>query len=309
MAIVTKDFLAGVTTNFKALFFKALQEVTTDWSKIATELPSNTDTESYSWLGSIPRMRQWKGDKQVKGLNPSNFSIQNVDYEVTLGVDRNTFEDDKIGIVKPRIMDMAYEAQEYMDYLVFTALAAGATTKAYDGQYFFSASHSTGASGTQSNTATSALDATQLKANLVAIRKFKDDQGKVLNLRGDLLLVPPDLENTALELTKSDLLIVTGLASTSALTSAPAINILKGRVETLVSSYLTDTNDWFTLVTNRPLKPAIFQIRKPNTFVAQDQPYAEDVFNRKEFKYSCEARYGVGLGLWFYAYGNIVSGG
>ena len=309
MAVVTKDFLAGVYTNFKTLFTKSLQEVTTDWNKIATELPSNTDTESYSWLGAIPRMRQWQGDKQVKGLNASNFSIQNVDYEVSLGVDRNTYEDDKIGIVKPRIMDMAYEAAEYMDYLVFSAIAAGfATNKSYDGVYFFSASHSTGASGTQSNLDTTALNATQLKSNLTAIRKFKDDQGKVLNVRGDTLLVPPDLENTALELVKSDLLIVSGLASTTSASYAPNTNILsKLGLEVLVSSYLTDTNDWFTLVTKRPLKPMIFQIRKANTFVAQDNPASDDVFNRKEFKYSVEARYGVGVGLWFYAYGNLVT--
>jgi len=306
MAIVTADYLAGVFTNFKALFTQELTGVNLDWSKVATEMPSDTDLETYNWLGEFPRMRAWKGSKIVKDLFTHNYSIKNYDYELTIGVSRNTFEDNKLGLEKARISGMARAAGEYVDYLVFSQLADALST-CYDGQLFYDTDHSEGNSGTQSNKSTSALSATTLKAGLLAMRKFKNDQGLSLDIVADTLVVPPDLEDTALELTKSQLLLVSGLASTSSASYAPDMNILSQRgLTVLCKAILPETDHWFLLSTKGVVKPVLLQVRKPNTFVALDQPTAENVFWRKEYNYGVEARYGCGYGLWQYAYGGIV---
>ncbi len=65
------------------------------WQKVATLVPSEAGEESYKWLGKIPRMREWIGDRQIQNLTASDYTIKNKDFEVTVGVDRNDIEDDK----------------------------------------------------------------------------------------------------------------------------------------------------------------------------------------------------------------------
>ncbi len=75
--------------------------------------------------------------------------------------------------------------------------------------------------------AKTALDATSLKEARTMLREMKGDQGRVLNVAGDTLVVPPELEDTARELL---------LAERNA---AGATNTLQGTAELLVVPYLT----------------------------------------------------------------------
>lgn len=61
---------------------------------------------------------------------------------------------------------------------------------------------------------------------------------------------------------------------------------------------------WFLLVTNRPLKPIIYQERKAPNFVALDRPDDNRVFMNKEFVYGVDYRAAVGYGFWQMAWGS-----
>lgn len=63
---------------------------------------------------------------------------------------------------------------------------------------------------------------------------------------------------------------------------------------------------WFLLDTSRPLKPFIFQQRRPYEFVALDKPSDENVFMRQEFIYGVDGRMNVGFGFWQQAFGSKV---
>lgn len=54
---------------------------------------------------------------------------------------------------------------------------------------------------------------------------------------------------------------------------------------------------WFLICSNRPLKPIIYQERKPVEFVAKDRPEDENVFNNRQFVYGADMRCNVGYGL------------
>ncbi|RMG60279.1 MAG: hypothetical protein D6717_00315, partial [Gammaproteobacteria bacterium] len=54
---------------------------------------------------------------------------------------------------------------------------------------------------------------------------------------------------------------------------------------------------WFLMDDSRPVKPMIFQTRKPYTFVSMTNPESDDVFMQRIFKYGVEARCAVGYGL------------
>ena len=304
MAIVNSDFLSAVLTNFKAIFTDSFDNAGTQWAEIAGLIDGiSGDKVTLDWLGQVPKMREWAGNKIVYGAGNYTFTINIKDFEATIGVLRKTMEDDQLGLIKPKVQKLGSEAQRYKDELIFNLLANGYQTKCYDGQYFFSASHSEGDSGTQSNLGTSALSASTLKTARVAMAKFLGDKRKNLGAMLDTLVVPPDLEDTADELLNSDILLVTGLVSTSSGSTAPAVNVLKGKARRITSPLLTDTTDWFGLYTKDVIKGLYLLVKKDGNFVASDNPYSDAVFDKQEFKYSAEARYGAGYGMWQYAYG------
>ncbi|WP_431281654.1 Mu-like prophage major head subunit gpT family protein [Humitalea sp. 24SJ18S-53] len=61
---------------------------------------------------------------------------------------------------------------------------------------------------------------------------------------------------------------------------------------------------WFLMDVSRPLKPMIFQERKPFNFVAMDKPDDEQVFTTKKFRYGVDGRANAGFGFWQQAYGS-----
>lgn len=61
---------------------------------------------------------------------------------------------------------------------------------------------------------------------------------------------------------------------------------------------------WFLMCTNRPLRPIIFQERKPPTFTSKDREEDENVFNNRQFVYGVDMRCNVGYGLPQLAWGS-----
>ncbi len=133
--------LVTVTTGFKSVFQEAFAGVQPTWSQLAMEVPSETFEEEYGWLGEIPGMREWVGDRHVQQLKQDAYKIRNRDFELTVGVDRNTIDDDRFGIYAPRFRQMGYEAAIHPDRLVYELLMGGFDTECYDRQYFFDTDH------------------------------------------------------------------------------------------------------------------------------------------------------------------------
>lgn len=148
--IINQTNLATLFTAFKAAFNTGFRESETYWNNVATLVPSTTKEEKYGWLGQFPRLREWVGDRHVKGMAAHDYSIRNKRYEATIGVPRDDLEDDTYGVYTPLMQEMGYAAATHPDELVFALLAAGFTTTCYDGQYFFDTDHPVG-EGTVSN--------------------------------------------------------------------------------------------------------------------------------------------------------------
>lgn len=139
--IINASNIASATRGFKAVFQRGFDSLTPMYAQVATTVPSSTLIEDYGWIGDIPGMREWVGDRNIHNLSQHDYSIRNKDFELTIGVDRNRFEDDQYGIFSPMMESMGYEARIHPDKLVFALLAAGFATLCYDGQYFFDTDH------------------------------------------------------------------------------------------------------------------------------------------------------------------------
>lgn len=142
--------LRNLYTGFKANFNKGRGKVPSLWSKVATRVPSSTSQEDYGWLGDIPGIREWIGDRVVRSLTESGYTIKNRSFELTVGVSRDKIEDDQYGIYAPLMEAFGEETDQFPDELVFGLLKDGFSTPCYDGQYFFDTDHPVGG-GTVSN--------------------------------------------------------------------------------------------------------------------------------------------------------------
>ena len=151
--IINAGNLKTLYVAFKASFQGGLGQAAPLYNMVATTVPSTTGSEEYGWLGKLPSMREWVGDRVINGIASSGYTIKNKPYELTIGVPRANIEDDQYGVYSPLFTEMGRSAAAHPDELVFGAMAANGNC--YDGQAFFSATHpvlnANGKSANQSN--------------------------------------------------------------------------------------------------------------------------------------------------------------
>lgn len=295
MSLVTSDFLAGLMTNYRAIFKKALDETFDEfqlYKEIATQIPSTTDKESYAWLGANPTMSEWKDKRIIKAPHPFDYTLTNKHYEGTIGVNRDTYEDDKYGIIAPRIQGLAKRAIRHYNEMVISALDDGASNVAFDGSNFFADTRTLGNSANIDNVLAGAYSGSgdeiraAMKAAYVAMQNFQDEEGIAMNLEPDAIVCSPTM---VIPIREALLPAVAG-------TTRPEAGIFKA--ERIWSSpwINADSLDWFVLCTKAEIKPLIFQLRKDVEFVSMDKPDDANVFMQNEFYYGVDDRFAVGYG-------------
>jgi len=310
MPLVKTDIPQLLLPSIKATFFEEYDKLTSQWQKVATEVPSTSDSETYAWLGAVPSVREFIDERQIKAMSQYTYSIKNKTWESTLGVERAAIEDDKWGQIKIRIQGLARACVKHQESLVFGMFLNGFTTTCYSGDYFFADTH-TDASPTSAgdNKNTAALTALNLQAAITQMRKFTNDVGDPLDVVPDTLIVPPDLEWTAREILNS---AYNADATSAHQYSQFASNQLQGALDLIVSPYVMDTagapasanSNWYLACTKGPVKPIILQNRMGIEFTALEAT-SENGFMRDMYAYGIRARYNVGFGPWQMAVGSI----
>lgn len=139
--LINAPNIALLFKGFNTAFNKGWEGAVTDYSKIAMTVPSHTRSQTYGWLGQVPRLREWIGDRHIKSLSTHGYTIENKKFELTIKVSRDDISDDQYGMFGPLFQDMGRSGREQPDELVFALLAAGFTTSCYDGQFYFDADH------------------------------------------------------------------------------------------------------------------------------------------------------------------------
>lgn len=283
-----------IKRGLRAAFVKAFNnaEDPADVMPFIMETTSDGPDEEYGWLGQSPSMTEWIDERKLKALNEFEYRIPNKDYEATLQVDRNSLQDDRLGAVQVRINDLARKARIHPRKLFFETLEAGTTELCYDGQPFFSASHTEGVSGVQSNLQTgTGTSLAQLKADIdtaeATLLSYKDDTGEPYN-EGMVrmgIVCHPQLKrkfeelNTLTQINNSD-------------------NGMRGRISQITySSRLSDVNDWYLADISEGMKGIIKQDRTAPEFESLEGD-SDNGFMRKQYLYGIDYRIGFGYGLW-----------
>lgn len=297
--LLNSSSLTSLYTGFSTAFQGGFSGVTPQYGRVAQTVPSSTRSNEYGWLGQIPRIREWLGDRVVNNLATHSYTIKNKSFESTVAVDRDDIDDDNIGIYSPLFAELGSNSATFPDELVWALLKSGFSTPCYDGQYYFDTDHPVLAEDGQTVVSVSnsgggagdpwflmdasraikpiiyqqrrpfsnlvrmdaptdevvfsrkeyrygidgrcnvgfgfwqlaygsrqALDATSYESARVALQTMKGDQGRPLNIRPTLLVVPPALEGVGRKLLNNDL------------TTGGETNAWKGSAELLVVPWL-----------------------------------------------------------------------
>jgi phage major head subunit gpT-like protein len=292
---------ALVTLNgLTAKFDNRVAAATPFYPRISTVFPSNRLTEDYAFLGNMPGVREWDGDRQFKELRGARFAIENKHWESSLAIKKTDIDDDNLGLYGPLMEALADEASYHPDELLFETLVAGDGAACFDGQFFYDTDHVWGDSGSQSNDLTStvvlntAVTAAEFRASYHQAREamlnFSRDNGKLFhrptigNMSDLMILVPTELELAAHEAIRSIVL-------------ANNTNIVLDSPSIVTSAHLTTATEWYLFHLGGVLKPFVFQNREP----IMRQMKGEDDLEFKDVKFMTEARYNVGYLAWWSA--------
>lgn len=293
--IINAQNIRSMEVGFQTAFNKGHAAKTPEYGMIATEVPSHTSEENYGWIGQLPQMREWVGERVIQNLSGYTYTIKNKSYEATVSVDRDEIEDDRYGVYAPVIQGLGAEAKVAPDKTVFSLFHDGFTKKGFDDKPFFSASHPIGDTKDKksySNLGTKKLTQDSFLAARQSVMSLKGDKDQTLDLIPNLLVVPPALEGQAKLILEAD-------------TIDGTTNITKGMAKLMVSTKLAAYPDeWYLLCTNEFLKPFILQMRRKPEFTGLTRGTDPNVFLKKQYIYGVDGRWNAGYGFPQMAYGS-----
>ena len=294
MPYVTSDMTAAMRTNVRAIFLQALGELATQfnsWEKIASRIPSEHDKEEYDWLGATPPMSEWKDTRKTRGLRPYSYTLTNQHWESTLEINRDAFNDNKLGHIPMRVKGLARSYLKRILQDVFSQLDSGAAAYGYDTPYYFfsdtrvigdSANIDNLLSGAYSGSSAEIRAAIQLAVS--NMMNFQDDWGNPLGLMPDTIVCSPKMYIPIREALKAD------VAGNQRAEGEFIKNIIASPWIDL------DTDDYYILCTTEEIKPIIFQERQKPEITSLDKPDSHDAFMKNTLYYGIDARHTVGFG-------------
>lgn len=271
---------------------------------------SNQASETYPFLGQVPRMREWIGGRQGKSLSGNSLTITNKHYEGTLDIALTDLRRDKTPQLQARISEFASEGEAHWGTLLSTLLLNAPSAVCYDGQYFFDTDHSEGASGTQDNdiqadistfpaavhgsvTAPSNEEMQQsIIKGIAQILSFKDNQGRPMNSNAKqfMVVVPLNLWIPAVAAVSA--------VTTNALQQNVNPNLLNGfNIQVQMNPELTWTDSFAVFRTDSPIKALIRQEETVTQLKMKDEN-SEYAFDNDAIQIGIDAWRGADYGLW-----------
>lgn len=271
------------------------------YPNLCTIVPSTGADEKYGFMGAMPGVREWLGDRQFQSLRAGDYTLANKKWESSINIEKDDIDDDRLGMYGPVLEQLGMEAASHPDELLVQAIEAGESTPCFDGQYFFDTDHSWGDSGTQDNDLTGAAatgtspTAAELKAAfrtcVTQMLGFKNDKGKYLNrpvikrLTDLTLVVPLAFRDAAHDAFDA---LLSGGGNSNVVIDRPNIVCLPG---------LSGGARMYVFATGGILKPFVFQARSP----LQRQMKGMDDREFKDVKFMADARYNLGYLAWWNA--------
>ena len=282
--IITQEVLQGLNTNINVTWQKRFDNAVNKdiWKTIAMQVNSKNASEKYAFLGAVPGLREFKDERIPGSLSGYSYEIDNKKFESTIDVDRDLIEDDRTGQIMLWVSGLATKAAQAYTKLISATFKAAFSTPIYDGQNFFSTSHTLGSNylGTGQ-----ALDGTHADSAELLLAGQVDDKGDPLGYRGTHLIVGPYNRAAANALVNTQYL------------SGGASNPYYKRYEIVELPYLAvGDKQWAIADLSQGILPFILQIRVAITLVSKTDLNSDRAFDKDIFTWGTRARHNAGYG-------------
>jgi len=294
---ITQKKINDIYVAFKRSFnqdLKSLKNNPESLGQLARVITTNTDTVKMPYyFDKGSGLNSWTPPemKKVDQLHGGVLQLDIQDYEKTFQMRKIDIERDNLGIYRGEVEDLAHNVLSQDDVLIAALLAGGDSATGYDGVNFFATTHPT-ADSTQSNLSSGTLSATTLFSGVSMMRKFTGYNGEKLNIFPNCIVVPPDLEKTAVELMDSNIHVADSAAS-------DYLNYFKGRVtKIIVSPYLTDTDDWYLVSLGQSAKPFIKATKNGYPKFVKSSPDGDMAFYNGALAFGVEHRMVIDYYAW-----------
>lgn len=314
--ITRTDILAHLERGIRVGFTVGMKAYSPLRSNFVQEKVSDGAFETYADMGAVPWPEAGSGlagsggtDTRtgaeitggiseggpitILGGEERSHIVYNRDWYVAIGIQHSAINDNRTGDLEQWARNAAVRFQQHMDFLAFDALNSGEAAtnygKTYDGLTLFSDAHidkgaqyQTG----QDNKYALTLTLDNFETVKVAASKFKDGRGQPVGLNHRLLIVPPELERVAAQITKNEAVYNTANRE---------MNPYAGTTRYIVApGGWMDATAWYLVDDSMPEKPVVFQTRQqPQLAVWDDHTQGSGV---RYFKWL--ARYTVAYGDW-----------
>lgn len=291
--------------NVRAVFFGELTVPAIDLAgDFATLIDTDDPTEDYAWLGNVPTVREFKGDRVVRDIVTESYSLSDKEWEVTVGIDRKTIEDGKMGQVEMRIRDLAIRAEQHKNRRMTEVINAGDATAGYDGQFFFDTDHPSNKAGAadrsndlgQSIVLKTRITPAEAEIALATILEhfttLRDDQDEPMGLSANgitILIHAQQWKGFAVALG----MVGAGQFGAAAAAVSGAFN---GMFNLVINPYETTEEKVYAFKTDTVMRPFIFQSRLPIDL--EDNLGGDMWFKSNKAEFGTRARYEVGYGQW-----------
>ncbi len=223
------SYLLGTSMNKRLL--KDYQAWPAEWQKFCTIAPIKDFKQQVRVrLGAFGSLSTVAEDTAYSTISLSDTAATYVPSKRgnLVTVSRETIVNDDLFAIKQIPTKLAVSAAYTLAEFVYSFLSANPTI--YDGNALFTSG------APHSNLGASALSTAAMQTGVTAMREQTNFAGKRLELRPTFLLVPPELEFTAMVVTKS-----AGVPGSN----NNDINPMLGYVTPIVSPQLSNTSQWF----------------------------------------------------------------
>lgn len=296
--------LAAMDRTVRASFTEAFSAKSsyTPWSmRIASMETSDTAANLYSFGIDSGNFREWaEGERHINSVGAGSMSVTNVKRELTYGVKREALDDDAQGAIRnivSRVRSAAGKLRRLPDRLMAAALDANGTC--LSGVSLFNDAHPIpGTSRTfDNNYASTSLTRDNAVAMRAAMLSIRGSDGDILNTDPRILLVPPELEDLAIEIAYGGLKVKAGTSTTNI--STVLENSARGLFEPIVAPQLSQYSQttWYLIDASDMYDRAlIHQVREAPELVALFSPSDPEVFMRDEYLWGWRERSAVAAG-------------
>lgn len=290
---IPNHLIVGARTGF----LQAVARPNMAWQRVAQVVNLDAAAVDLVDLGAAPMPTEQIGRSITQEFIEKHIQVKSKPWEIVIGLSHNAVNDSKANDLVRKAQAAGENFQKHMNARVFQVLNGGDGTTyglAYDGQEFFDSDHvDEGAAyqTAQDNEFALALSLDNFNTVNVAAQKTKDDQGQNTNFIYDLLVVPPDLEYVASNITSN---------FEAYDTASRERNPFSGKVQYITSPEL-DSTSWFLTASGESVKPLLLVMREqPNLQSAWFAPREGSEGGIYYFKFY--SRYDVVYGDWRLAF-------